>query len=163
MICPFLSINLFRYQKFSGKQKGSFTKLFVSVLWDKKFRQKHDLPPLSYAWKFSLKKNFWNTKVFSNEVFWYSETKTFLPPQKSWYLPPSNLWNYFPYQNFPERQIGSLVKFFRSCELKKYWTKPWSFPPPLLENFRKQHSVETQKFSPTNITSTVRQKLFNGV
>ena len=30
-----LSIFFFRYQKISGKQKGYFTKLLVSVLWDK--------------------------------------------------------------------------------------------------------------------------------
>ena len=37
--------NFFRYQKFSAKQKGSFTKFFVSVLWDKKIRQNRDAPP----------------------------------------------------------------------------------------------------------------------
>ena len=35
----------FRYRKICGKQKSSFTKLFVSVLWDKKFRQSRDAPP----------------------------------------------------------------------------------------------------------------------
>ena len=49
MISPLLSIFFFRYQKNSGKQKGSSTKLFVSVLWDKKFRQNRDAPPPSYA------------------------------------------------------------------------------------------------------------------
>ena len=77
VICPLLSIVLFRYQKISGKQKGSFTKLFVSVLWDKKFRQNRDAPRPSYAWKISMKEFFWNnTKVFSNEMFRYSEIKT---------------------------------------------------------------------------------------
>ena len=66
MICPLLSITLFRYQKISGKQKGYFTKLFVSVLWDKKFPQNRDAPPPSYAWTFSSKEFFWNTKVLSN-------------------------------------------------------------------------------------------------
>ena len=42
---PSLIQKFFRYQKISGKQKGSFTKLFVSVLWEKKFRQNRDAPP----------------------------------------------------------------------------------------------------------------------
>ena len=46
VICPLLSINFFRYQKLPGKQKGSFTKSFVSVLWDKKYGQNCDAPPL---------------------------------------------------------------------------------------------------------------------
>ena len=33
---------VFRYQKISRKQKGSFKKLFVSILWDKKFQQNRD-------------------------------------------------------------------------------------------------------------------------
>ena len=53
VICPLLSINFFRYQKTSGKQKGSFTKLFLSVLWDKKFRQDRDAPPPP------MHENFW--------------------------------------------------------------------------------------------------------
>ena len=42
---PPLIHNFFWYQKISGKQKGSCTKLFVSVMWDKKFRQNRDAPP----------------------------------------------------------------------------------------------------------------------
>ena len=118
---PLLSINFFRYQKFSGKQKGSFTKLFVLVLWDKKNRQNRDAPPPpSYGWKFSIKKNFWNTKVFSNEIFWYSETKTF---RRKIVIPPPPLLSI---ENFslPEifwntAQKSSLAKFFRPCEVKK--------------------------------------------
>ena len=36
VICRLLSISFLRYQKFFGKQKVSFTMIFVSVLWDKK-------------------------------------------------------------------------------------------------------------------------------
>ena len=47
------------------------------MLWDKKFQQNRDAPRSSYAWKFSIKEFFWNNiKVFSNEMFRYSETKT---------------------------------------------------------------------------------------
>ena len=66
--------NFFRYQKISGKKKGSFTKLSVSVMWDKKFPQNRDAPLL--CMKIFDKEFFWNTEVFSNEIFWYSETKT---------------------------------------------------------------------------------------
>ena len=48
--------------------------------------------PPSYAWKFSMKEFFWSTKVFSNEIFQYSETKT---DGKSWSPPPlSKLFRY---------------------------------------------------------------------
>ena len=56
VICALLSINFFRYQKISGKQKVSFfTKSFVAVLWNKKFLQNLDAFPLSmhenFCWK----------------------------------------------------------------------------------------------------------------
>ena len=52
VICALLSINFFRNQKFSGKQKVSFTKSFVSVLWNKKFWQNRDALPLTMHEKF---------------------------------------------------------------------------------------------------------------
>ena len=161
MISPLLSINFFRYQKIYGKQKGSFTKLFVSVLWDKKFRQNRDAP-LSYAWKFSKKEFFWNTKVFSNEIFRYSVTKTStenrdIPPPPllsiKYFSLPEIFWNT---EWFPGEVFSVLWD-------KKFLTKPWSFPPPLLKTFRYQNSFETQKGSPTNFIGTVRQRFFNGV
>ena len=45
VICPLLSTNFFKNQKFSGKQRGSFTRLFVSVLWDKKRFDETVMPP----------------------------------------------------------------------------------------------------------------------
>ena len=50
----------------------------------KTIRQNRDAPS-SCLWKFSIKEFLWNTKVFSNETFWYSQTKTFAA--KSWYTP----------------------------------------------------------------------------
>ena len=85
VICPLLSKKFFRYQKFSGRQKGSFTKIFVSVLWDKKNWQNRDAPP-SYASKISRKEFFWKTEVFCNGIFWYSQTKTF---RRKMVIPPS--------------------------------------------------------------------------
>ena len=42
---------------------------------------------------------------------------------------------FFPHQKFSETQNGSLAKFFRSCEIKKISTKPWSFPLLCLKIF----------------------------
>ena len=80
--------------------------------------------------------------------------KIVIPPSPT----PSFLHKIFlPYQQFSETQNASLAKFFRSCERKKNSTKPWSFPPPLLETFRDQKSFETQK-----LIGTERQKIFDG-
>ena len=156
-VTPLLfSHKTFRRQKFS--QKHFLTKVFGTVR-HKNF-DKTVMPP-SYAWNFSMEKNFWNTELFSNEIIWYSETKTF---RRKIVIPPPLLSiKFFPYQNFSETQNGSLAKFFRSCEIKKFSTKPWNFPPPLLENFRYQSCFETRKWSPTIFIGTLREKFFNGV
>ena len=91
MISPLLSINFFRYQKISGKQKGSFTKLFVLLLWDKKFRQNRDTPLLCI-------------KIFEKRIFLKHQSvfqwnisaqwdKNF--DGKSWYPPPLLSIKYF--------------------------------------------------------------------
>ena len=72
------------------------------------------MPP-SYAWKFSIKEFFWSTKVFSNEIFQYSETKTATEYRDT---PPSFI------QNFSEPEISetpkdSPTKFF-GTEIKKF-------------------------------------------
>ena len=164
MISPLFSKFFFRYQKISGKHKVSFTKLFVSVLWDKKFRQNRDAPPPSYAWKFSMKEFFWNTKVFSNEIFRYSETKT-STENRDTPLPPL-------IQTFSIPEINETLKDstpygnFRHCETKNFRQKIFKLlpPPPLLSinffatgNFLKQ----AQKGSPTKFFGTVRQKILN--
>ena len=41
VIGPLLSIIFFRYQKFSEKQKGSFAKIFVRLLWEKTVMSRH--------------------------------------------------------------------------------------------------------------------------
>ena len=157
MISPLLSINFFRYQKISGKQKGSFTKLFVLVLRDKKFRQNRDAPPPSYAWKFSMKEFFWNTKVFSNEIFRYSETKTSTENRDT--PPPPLSIKYF---SLPE--IFWNTEWFPGEVFSVQWDKKNREASLLpLETFRYQNSFETQKGSPMNFIGTVRQRFFNGV
>ena len=77
VICPLLSTNFFKNQKFSGKRKGSFTKLFVSVLWDTKQFDETVMHPSSYAWKFSRKNFFWNTKCSPTKHFGTVRQKLF--------------------------------------------------------------------------------------
>ena len=157
-MCPLLSINFFRYQKFYGKQKGSSTKIFVSVLWDKNFWQNRD------AWKFSIKEFFWNIKVFSkcSPMKYFGTVRQKLFNGNSWYPLPL-IHKIFSFQKFSKTQNGSLAKFFRSCEKKRLFDKTVKPPPPLLERFRYQNSFEAQKGSSTNFIGTVRQKFFNGV
>ena len=98
-------------------------------------------------------------KVFSNEIFRYSVTKTSTENRDT---PPLIHKIFFPTRNFLKHN-GSLATFFRSCEIKKKFDKTVKLPPPLLETFRYQNSFETQKGSPTNFIGTVRQRFFNGV
>ena len=155
-LLTFLSINVFRYKKFSGKQKGSLTKLFVSVLWERRFRQNRD-SPLSYAWKLSLKDFFWNNEVFSNEIFRYSETKTSTencdtppPPYPSYF----DTQNYFNSKGFP---YGN-----SSMWDKKFSTENLDIPPSLIQTFSVPEVSETLNGSPTKFFGTVRQKIFDG-
>ena len=124
VICHFLSKIFSRYQKFPGKQKCSVTKIFTSVLSHKEFGQNLDAP--SCAWKFSIKVIFWNTKVFSYEIFCYSETKTFrrknlIPPLLSikCFSFPDFLWNteWFHGENFAVLWV------------KKIFNKTMKLPP----------------------------------
>ena len=126
VIWPVISIIFFRYQKISGKQKGSFTKLFVSVLWDKKFRQNCDAP--SYAWKWSEKDIFWNTKVLSNEKFWYSETKISTENRDD---PPSYAW-ILSIKKFSQTPKCSPMKYFDTVRQKLRRNIVMTPPPRLL-------------------------------
>ena len=131
VIPPFWCKNFFETKNFLKKSRIPFGKF--SVLWDKRFRIKPWCPSPTYAWKLSIKEFFWNTKVFSNEIIYYSETKTSTENHDT---PPLLSINNFPYKKFSETKSGSLARFSRSCEMKKFRTKPWSFPPPLPETLR---------------------------
>ena len=132
VLCPLLSINFFRYQKFSGKEKGYFTKFFVSVLWGKKFRQNRDAP--SYASKFSIKDFLkhqsalqWNISVQWDKNFSTENRDT--PP------PPLIHKIFFPTRNCLKHRMVPWRSFFGPVRLKKISTKPWSFPLLCLKNF----------------------------
>ena len=156
MICPLLSINFFRYQKISGKQKGSFTKLFVSVLWDKKFRQNRDAPLLCM-------------KIFDERIFlkhqsvlqwnisiqWDKNSDG-----KSWYSPP--LIQTFSIPEIIATINDSPTKFF-GTETKNFRRKVLIHPPPpsFIQIFSGPEVSETLKDSPTKFFGTVRQKNFD--
>ena len=89
----------------------------------KTVRQNRDAPS-SYAWKFSIKEFFWNTKVISNGIFRYSATKTFRRKIVIRFPPFLLSMNNFSLQKISKTQNGSLAQFSRFREIKKLSTKP---------------------------------------
>ena len=73
---PPLIHKFFSIPEIFWKTDGLLYKAFRFGPVRQKISTKSWCPPF-YAWKFSIKEFFWKTKVFSNEIFWYSETKTF--------------------------------------------------------------------------------------
>ena len=100
-------------------------------------RQKNSTKPWcpspSYAWKLSIKEFFWNTKVFSNEIFWYSLTKK-LFDGKLWYPPPLIHKIFFPTRNFLKHRIVPWRSFFGPVRLKKV-DKTVKLPPSFAWKF----------------------------
>ena len=147
------------------KQKGSFTKLFVSVLWDKKFRQNRDSPP-SLCMKIFDKRIFlkhqsvlqWNISVQWDKNF----------DGKSWYSPPPPYPNFFDNGNYCNSK-GFPYGNFRHCETKNFRRKILILPPPLLSiNFIAtgsflKHSTEgfTYQIFRHCETKKIRQKIEN--
>ena len=113
VICPLLSIIIFRCQKFSGKQKGSFTKIFDSVLWDKKFRQNCDAPPPMHE-----KFRYWNsleTQKGSSTNFIGTVRQKFYNGVQ-WY--PLPVHKILRYAKFSETTKCSPTKFFGTMRQK---------------------------------------------
>ena len=81
------------------------------------------MPP-SYAWKFSMKEFFRSTKVFSNEIFQYSETKT---PTENRDSPP--LSKLFRYPNLLQQERIPLQNFSALWD-KKISIENLETPPP---------------------------------
>ena len=68
---PLLSLNFCRYQKISGKQKGLFKKLSISVLWDEssyKTVMPHFPMHANLAWKNFLKQQKYSLKIYFGTV-----------------------------------------------------------------------------------------------
>ena len=103
------------------------------MLWDKKFRQNRDAPRPSYAWKISMKEFFWNnTKVFSNEMFRYSEIKTST-------------------ENLDTPPPPPLIQIFSVPEIKE------TLKDPPYENFS---ALWDKKFSTENCDTPIMHKIF---
>ena len=142
------------------KHRSVLQRIF-SVLCDKKLStEKRNTPPL-WCFKNFDTRNFLihgsvpqpSFSVLWDKKFWLKIVICPLLSIKIYSIPKSFFWN----------TEGFLYKAFRFGPVRqKISTKPWSFPPPLLENFRYQNSFETQKCFPTNFIGTVRQKFFNG-
>ena len=122
--------NFFSIPKISGKQKGSCTKLFVSVIWDKKFRQNRDAP-LLLCMKIFDKRIFlkhqsvlqWNISVQWNKIF-----------RREILIPPPLI------QTFSIPEIIATVKdstteIFGTLRQKIFDGKSWYSPPPSYPNF----------------------------
>ena len=125
VICPLLSINFFDTRKIPENTRVPLQNFSLRFCETKIF-DKTVMPPC-YAWKFS-KKIFWNTKFvlqWKSSLQW---DKSF--DGKLWYPPPLSINNFSPPEIFSETHNGSLAKFFRSCEMKKFERKV--VIPPLL-------------------------------
>ena len=139
------------------KTEGFFYKAFRSGLVRQKFSTKPWCPSPSYAWKFSIKEFFWTTKVFSNELFGYTETEnrdTTPLIHKIFFFLPEIFWNStegFPYE------------IFRHCETKNFRRKIL-IPPPLLSiiffSLPDFFWNTDQKGSTTKFFGTVRKKFW---
>ena len=101
------------------KQKSSFTKLFVSVLWDKKFRQnRHAPPPPLICMKIFDKRIFLNHQSVLQWNFSVQWDKIFR--RKILILPPLSYPNFFATGNFLKHSTeGFTYQIFRHCETKK--------------------------------------------
>ena len=125
-----------------------------------KVSTKPSCPPPSHAWEFSIKEFFWNTKVFSNEIFRYSETKTSTENRDT----PPPLIQTFSMPKINETLKDSPLRKFSVLWDKTFSTENLDTPPPLIQFFSIPKINETLKDSPpppTEIFGTVRQKIFD--
>ena len=79
---------------------------------------------------------------------------------KSWYSPLSYS-NYLGTRNFCNSK-GFHYGKFRHCETKNFWRKILVLLPSLIQTFSIPEIIATIKDYPTEIFSTVRQKIFDG-
>ena len=127
-------------------------------------------PPPSYAWKFSIKEFFWNTEVFSDEIFWYSQTKTFrrkifsvLWNKKKfprWSFPPSFAWKFSIPEFFRNTEVFS-YEFYRHCETKIF-QRSLVISPSYAENFAIHEIFWNTELLPNEIFRYCVTKVFDG-
>ena len=127
VICALLSINFSIPENFR-KTEGFLYKTLSFGPVRQKVSTKPWCPP-SYAWKFSIEEFFWNTKMFSNEIFRYSETKKFsteFSDIRFLCIKFCDTRNSLKHQSLPQRNFS----IFRYCVTKSFWRRRW-YPPPL--------------------------------
>ena len=88
---------------------------YFGIVWQKLFDGKswYPLPPLIHK-PFLVPENNETRKRSPTKFF--DTVRQIIFNGKSWYSPLLSI----PYQKFSETQNGSLAKFFRSCEIKKF-------------------------------------------
>ena len=113
---PPLIHNFFLVPEYFRKTEGFLYKAFRFGPVRQKISTKPWCPP-SCAWKFSIKEFFWNTKVFSNEIFRYSETKT---PTGNRDTPHLIHKIFVPIRNFLKHRMVFWRCFFGPVRLKNF-------------------------------------------
>ena len=104
-------------------------------------------PPPSYAWKFLLKDFFWNNKEFSNDFFWYSQTKIF---RRKDVIPPITNKN-FRYPKVFEILMGCPPKFSALWDPK--FRRKNVIPTVMHKMFRHHKTSETFKGCPRKFSA----------
>ena len=131
---PPLIHNSFSIPENFRKTERFLYKAFRSGAVRQKVPTKPWCPRPSCAWKSSIKEFFWNnTKVFSNEMFRYSETKTSTENLDTPPPPPLSKLFRYPKSEISETLKGSpLRKIFGIVRQKisdrKSWKPPISYP-----------------------------------
>ena len=107
VIPPFSSIKPFETRTFIKKSRISWQKF--AALWDIKISTENR-GPLSYTWKFSIKKVSGTPKWSPTEYFGTVRQKLF--DGKSWYLPPLIHKTFFPTRTFVKHRMVPWRSFF---------------------------------------------------
>ena len=127
---PLIHKLFFDTKKFPENRRVPLQSFSGSVLWDKNFRQKPDAPLL--CMKIFDKRIFLKHQSVLQWNFSVQWDKNF--DGKSWY-PPLVYKIFSPTRIFLKHRMVPWRSFFRSCEIKEFSTKPWSFPLLCLKLF----------------------------
>ena len=115
----------------------------------------------SHGWKFSIKEFFWNTKVFSNQIFRFSMTKTSTENRDT---PPPPLIHkkFFPTSNFLKHRMVPWRSFFGPVRETKFRQNREACPLLCLKFFdtrnlskhRSLSALKDKKISKENLDSS---------
>ena len=150
---------IFRYQKYSETPKGSTTKFFGTVR-QKNFDGKSWYPPPLLSLTFFDTRDFLKHRKVPRRNFSALWDKKFC--RRKLDTPPPLIHKLFGYRKFSETQHRTvpLRNFSALWDKKIFDGKSWYYPPLLIQLFSVPESNATVKDSPTEISGTVRQKIF---